>query len=84
MISTRFQDNTVRIICSGKQTIQLNDLKRIYRNGLRVKNGKENISVIVQVSKNVKLSKEAQELFDRVESKENENTLVIISGQVGV
>jgi hypothetical protein len=80
MISIRLINNTIRINCSKNQTIDAFRLKRLYRSGLKFMMQNGNLPVIVETERNVKLSEEAKKLFNRLDTKCNKLTLIIISG----
>ena len=79
MLATRIQDNAIRIICSKNQIIDTRKLKSIYRTTLRFIAQNNQLPIIVDAGKNVKLSNSASKLFKRIEKCSNK-TLIIIAG----
>ncbi|MCB9360548.1 MAG: hypothetical protein H6587_08180 [Flavobacteriales bacterium] len=69
----------ILISCSNNQFIDTPELKSIYRTTLRFIRQNNQLPVIINAGKNVKLSSEASRLFKRIE-KCSDKTLVIIAG----
>jgi len=79
MLSTRLHKNSINIICSKNQQINTNNLKDLYRTVLKFKNQNNKLPVIVELERNVQVSNSARNLFNKIEEKCTDQTLIIIA-----
>ena len=82
MLAVRLQNKSIKVICSGNQIIDTSKLKNLYRTSLKFLNQNNKLPVIIEIEKNVKISDRVQELFNKIETKCSDRTLIIIAGQL--
>jgi len=80
MISTRLINKSIQILCTKNQTINTERLKLLYRTSFKFMEQNKHYPIIIDVEKNVKLSSNARKMFERLDAKRNNVTLVIVAG----
>ncbi len=78
MIRTRIEEDNIRVSCSKRQVINVEQVKRSFRTCLRFAEQHGNAPVIVDFDKGARLSNEAQQIFDRWNRISRPITLVVI------
>lgn len=79
MVSVELFNNNIMISCSHNQVINVGKLKEIYRLCLGFVKQYGNIPVIVDLEKGVSLSDMAKKIFTRLDARNVDLTIVIIS-----
>ena len=80
MISTKIINNTIRIVCTQNQTINVKQLKEIYRTVALFINQNNSLPILVELEKNVKISPSAKKIFERIDNHGLKTARIIISG----
>ena len=80
MIQIRKVGNFIKINCSENQVIRKNQLLRMYRSGSNFIKQNGSLPIIIDVEKNVRLSDDAQSIFNRLGVEVKNGTVVILCG----
>ncbi len=79
MLSTRLNKNSINVICSNHHQIDTTVLKDLYRTVLKFIHQNNELPIIVEVERSVRISNHARDLFSKIETKCNDKTLIIIA-----
>lgn len=80
MIRIRKIGDFIKINCSKNQVIRKNQLVRMYRSGSNLIKQNGNLPIIIDVERNVRLSDDAQSIFNRLGVEVKNRTVVILCG----